>query len=125
MLVETVQENGSGVWMVSMVGHRSERFRRVTLTAEDICGPTIADAVLSYSGDGPVLAFGVAGLLAGYCVRVRSLFLDLRSRGAIRCPTSLRAASNTSSHGETIATDIPLIALEEDQYDLPVSYSPH
>ncbi len=36
MLVETVRENGSGVWMVGMVGQHSERFRRVTLTEEDI-----------------------------------------------------------------------------------------
>ena len=52
MLVETVRENGSGVYVVGMVGHRSERFRRVTLTTEDISGLSIADAVLSYSGDG-------------------------------------------------------------------------
>ena len=52
MLVETVRENGSGVWVVGMVGQRSELFRRVTLTAEDIFGLKIADAVLSHSGDG-------------------------------------------------------------------------
>ena len=52
MLVETVRQNGSGVWVVGMVGQRSERFRRVTLTAADISGLKIADAVLSYSGDG-------------------------------------------------------------------------
>lgn len=36
MLVETVRENGSGVWMVGMVGQHSERFRRVPLAEEDI-----------------------------------------------------------------------------------------
>ena len=35
MLVETVRENGSGVWMVGMVGQHSERFRWVTLTEVD------------------------------------------------------------------------------------------
>lgn len=48
MLVETVRENGSGVWVVGMVGQRSERFRRVTLTAEDISGLLIADAVIMH-----------------------------------------------------------------------------
>ena len=32
MLVETVREYGSGVWIVGMVGRHSERFRRVMVT---------------------------------------------------------------------------------------------
>ncbi len=52
MLVETIRRNGSGVWVVGIVGQRSERFRRVTLTADDIAALKIADSVLSYSGAG-------------------------------------------------------------------------
>ena len=65
MLVETVRENGSGVWVVGMVGQRSERFRRVTLTAEDMAGLTIADSVLSYSGDGRRLRLALQAYALG------------------------------------------------------------
>ena len=65
MPVETVQENGSGVWVVGMVGQRSERFRRVTLTAEDMAGLTIADSVLSYSGDGRRLRLALQAYVLG------------------------------------------------------------
>ena len=52
MRVETVRENGAGGWDLGLVGTRSERFRRVALTAEDIASLAIADAALSYQGDG-------------------------------------------------------------------------
>ena len=65
MLVETVRENGSGVWMVGMVGQHSERFRRVTLTEEDISELTIAEAVLSYSGDGRRLRLALQAYALG------------------------------------------------------------
>ena len=48
MLVETVRSNGPGTWVVGLVGQRSERFRRVTLTADDIASLNIADSALSY-----------------------------------------------------------------------------
>ncbi len=65
MLVETVRENGSGVWVVGMVGQRSERFRRVTLTADDIAALKIADSVLSYSGDGRRLRLALQAYALG------------------------------------------------------------
>ena len=40
MLVETVRPNGAGVWVAGLVGRQSERFRRVTLTEDDIAGLT-------------------------------------------------------------------------------------
>ena len=55
MQVETVRGNGSGVWVAGLVGQRSEQFRRVTLTADDLSDLTIADAALSYQGDGRLL----------------------------------------------------------------------
>ena len=42
MQVETVRANGPGVWVAGLVGQRSERFRRVTLTSDDISNLTIA-----------------------------------------------------------------------------------
>ena len=55
MRVETVRVNGTDVWVAGLVGQRSERFRRVTLTADDIAHLTIADSALSYDGDGRLL----------------------------------------------------------------------
>ncbi|MYE92973.1 MAG: DEAD/DEAH box helicase, partial [Gemmatimonadetes bacterium] len=65
MLVETVRENGSGVWVVGMVGQRSERFRRVTLTGDDIAALKIADSMLSYSGDGRRLRLALQAYALG------------------------------------------------------------
>ena len=59
MLVETVRSNGSGVWSVGLVGQRSEQFRRVTLTADDVANLHIADSTLSYDGDGRLLRLGL------------------------------------------------------------------
>ena len=55
MQVETVRPNGPGVWVAGLVGQRSERFRRVTLTSDDLSNLNIVDSVLSYDGDGRLL----------------------------------------------------------------------
>ena len=55
MRVETVRENGAGGWDLGLVGTRSEQFRRVALTEEEVASLTIADATLSYRGDGQQL----------------------------------------------------------------------
>ena len=47
MRVEAVQANGPASWVLGLVGTRSERFRKVTLTAEDIEHLTIIDACCS------------------------------------------------------------------------------
>ena len=65
MLVETVRSNGPGTWTVGLVGQRSERFRRVTLTADDIASLTIADSALSYDGDGRLLRLGLQAYSLG------------------------------------------------------------
>ena len=59
MRVETVRSNGSDVWVAGLVGQQSEQFRRVTLTSDDISSLTIADAALSYAGDGRLLRIGL------------------------------------------------------------------
>ena len=55
MRVETVRRHGPDAWQVGLVGARSEQFRRVTLTAEDIASLAVMDAALSYQGDGRLL----------------------------------------------------------------------
>lgn len=57
--VETVRPSGPGTWAVGLVGLQTERYRRVTLSAEDIQGLKVLDAAFSYTGDGQLLRLGI------------------------------------------------------------------
>ena len=65
MRVETVRANGPGSVEAGLVGQRTERFRRVTLTSTDIAALTIADSTLSYDGDGQLLRLGLQAYSLG------------------------------------------------------------
>ena len=65
MRVETVRDNGNGTWIVGLVGTQSERFRKVTLTAQDLANLTILDAGFSYDGDGRLLRLGLQAYSLG------------------------------------------------------------
>ncbi len=65
MRVETVRASGHDSWAAGLVGPRSEQFRRVTLTTEDISGLTIAEPALSYDGDGRLLRLGLQAYSLG------------------------------------------------------------
>ena len=65
MRVETVRENGASGWEVGLVGMRSEQFLRVMLTAEDVAGLAIADAMRSYQGDGRLLRLALQAYTLG------------------------------------------------------------
>ena len=65
MQVETVRANGPDVWVAGLVGQRSERFRRVTLTPDDISSLVIVDSALSYDGDGRLLRIGLQAYSLG------------------------------------------------------------
>ena len=47
MQMETIRSNGPGIWVAGLVGQRSEGFRQVTLTSDDLSNLTIVDSVLS------------------------------------------------------------------------------
>ena len=64
-MVEKVYPNGQNVWVLGLVGRRSERFRRVTLTSEDISALTITDSALAYDGDGRLLRIGLQAYSLG------------------------------------------------------------
>ena len=74
MLVETVRPNGTGVWVAGLVGRQSERFRRVTLTEDDIAGLTISDSALSYDGDGRLLRLGLQAYALGIAYEFEPYF---------------------------------------------------
>ena len=59
MRVETVRPNGPGTWQVGLVGLQTERYRRVTLTADDIGKLTVLQSGFRYTGDARVLRLGM------------------------------------------------------------------
>ena len=65
MRVETVRPNGSDSVEAGLVGQQTEKFRRVTLTSDDISNLTIADSVLSYDSDGRLLRIGLQAYSLG------------------------------------------------------------
>ena len=65
MRVETVRPNGPDSVEAGLVGQQTERFRRVTLTSDDIAKLTIADATHSYDGDGQLLRLGLQAYSLG------------------------------------------------------------
>ncbi|MGH8581926.1 MAG: hypothetical protein ACREWG_03885 [Gammaproteobacteria bacterium] len=65
MRVETVHANGVASWVVGLVGRQSERFRKVTLTPEDIGRLNILEAKYSFDGDGRLLSLGLQAYALG------------------------------------------------------------
>ena len=60
MSVETVRQGSDGTWVLGLVGTQSERFRKVTLTSEDLRSLSIADSGYRYDGDGRLLRLGLS-----------------------------------------------------------------
>ena len=65
MRVETVQANGPSSWVVGLVGTQSKRFRKVTLTADQIAHLTGVDPRHSFNGDGRLLRLGLQAYVLG------------------------------------------------------------
>jgi superfamily II DNA or RNA helicase len=65
MRVETVRAHGPDVWDVGLVGVHSDRFRRVTLTAQDLEALTLQTTLPTYAGDGHLLRLGLQAYALG------------------------------------------------------------
>jgi superfamily II DNA or RNA helicase len=65
MRVETVQSNGPASWVLGLVGTQSERYRKVTLSAEEIDRLTILEGRPSFAGDGRLLRLGLQAYTLG------------------------------------------------------------
>jgi len=59
MRVETARANSPASWVVGLVGTQSKRFRKVTLTADELKQLTIVDGQYSFDGDGRLLRLGL------------------------------------------------------------------
>jgi hypothetical protein len=91
MRVESVQANGPESWVVGLVGTQSERFRRVTLTAEEFERLTILDARYSFDGDGRLLRLGLQAYALGIAYEFDPYFGLSISR--VRSHTSSRRST--------------------------------
>ncbi len=65
MRVETARTSNDGTWTVGLVGTHTERFRKVTLTNQDIKGLIILDSGFTYDGDGHLLRLGLQAYSLG------------------------------------------------------------
>ena len=65
MRVETIRPDGADSWVAGLVGQKTERFRRVTLTADDLTNLSVADSSPRYDSDGHVLRLGLQAYSLG------------------------------------------------------------
>jgi hypothetical protein len=65
MRVETVQSNGTTSWIVGLVGANSERFRKVTMSTDDLLRLTVLDPTHLFNGDGRLLRLGLQAYALG------------------------------------------------------------
>lgn len=65
MRVETVRSNGPDTVIAGLVGTKTERFRSVTLTPEQIQQLTIIDTASNFSGDGKLIRLGLQAYSLG------------------------------------------------------------
>jgi superfamily II DNA or RNA helicase len=65
MAVETVRADGVDTWVVGLVGERTQQFRRVTLTREDLQALQILERERRFDGDGQLLRLGLEAYRIG------------------------------------------------------------
>jgi hypothetical protein len=81
MRLETVQPNGAAGWIAGLVGTNSDRFRKVTITDEDLERLTILDPRHSFNGDGRLLRLGLQAYALGIAYEFDPYFGLSISRG--------------------------------------------
>lgn len=65
MRVKTVQPNSAVSWTVGLVGTQTERFRKVTLTADQVASLRVLEPEYSFDGDGRLLRLGLQAYALG------------------------------------------------------------
>jgi hypothetical protein len=65
MRVETVRPSVPGAWIVGLVGTKSERFRSVTLTKNDLKDLKILQSLPTFDGDPKLLRLGLQAYSLG------------------------------------------------------------
>src|SRR4051794_31109451 len=77
MRVETVQSTGAASWIVGLLGTNSERFRNVTITAEESGALNGSRPAALLRRRRPIASPGPPSLRPRHCLRVRSVFRAL------------------------------------------------
>jgi hypothetical protein len=72
--VETVKAYGPSGWVLGVVGTKTERFRRVTLTEADLAQIVTQSATFAFRRQPEFAAARPAGLRPRHRLRVRSVF---------------------------------------------------
>src|SRR5579875_345487 len=65
MRVETVRSKGPDTWIAGLVGAQSERYRKVTLTSQDLEKLVILDTTYRFDGDARLLRLGIQAYSLG------------------------------------------------------------
>ena len=65
MRVETIRANSATSWTVGLVGTQTERFRKVTLTADQVASLRVLEPEYSFDGDGRLLRLGLQAYALG------------------------------------------------------------
>jgi hypothetical protein len=90
--VETVKADGPGSWVLGVVGTKTERYRRVALTEDDLAQITIQCATLAFDGDPGLLRLGLQAYALGIAFEFDPISA-CRSAGSIRCLTNWRRST--------------------------------
>ena len=96
MRVETVTQAGNGTWTLGLVGTKTDRFRSVILTDDDIASLTVQDAACSYAGDGELLRLGLQAYALGIAYEF-DLISAFRSRASIHCRINSKRSTTICS----------------------------
>jgi len=91
MLVETVRADSPDTWVVGLVGQRTQQFRRVTLTADDLRSIQVLDQERRFDGDGQLLRLGVEAYRLGIAYEFDPYFARL-PRGWTPLPHQLEVS---------------------------------
>ena len=115
MQIETVRPSGLGDWVLVLVGRRSERFRRVTLTSDYIANLAVANCALPHDGDwrlpgitlraySPVIAFEFDPYFGLSVSRVGPLshHLEAAYEHLLELPSALFLLADHAGAGKTI-----------------------
>jgi SNF2 family DNA or RNA helicase len=65
MRIITARPNGENGWELGLVGEKTQKFRKVSLTHQDLASVTILDTEKSYDGDGRLLRLGLQAYSLG------------------------------------------------------------
>ena len=74
MRIESLQLESPYIWTIGLVGIRTERFRKVRLTGEQISSLTIRSTTPTFSGDASLLRLGLQAYSLGVAFEYQSIF---------------------------------------------------